>query len=181
MEDQAIIKLFFSRDENAIRETARKYGKRLVGISVSIVGNDSDAEECVNDTYLAAWDRIPPTRPENYSAFLCRIVRNISYDRVRQSTAAKRHAELISLDGELSEIIPDSTSVDGSELGLAIDKFLRGLDKDTRIVFMRRYFYGDSLAALSRLTGKSESSLAMRLMRARKKLREHLKKEGFTI
>ncbi len=181
MEDKAIIKLFFARDENAIRETSRKYGKSLTALSRSIVGNEPDAEECVNDTYLAAWNAIPPTRPENYYAFLCRITRNLSYNRFHKNTAEKRNAELLSLDSELQELIPDSSLFDSAELASAIDAFLRALDKDSRIIFVRRYFYSDSLSALSRLTGIGEGALAMRLSRIRKRLRAHLEKEGFTI
>jgi len=183
MEDSAILDLFFGRDEAAIRETDKKYGKKLCGISYSITESRPDSEECVNDTYLAAWNAIPPTRPVNYFAYLCRIVRNISYNLFHKNTAQKRSANTLSLDGEPEEIIPDRESALLNENGLggAIDNFLRGESRDTQYLFVRRYFYADSLAYLATLTGMSKNGIAMRLMRTRKKLREHLEKEGFTV
>ena len=106
MEDSEILDLFFERSEKAIKETEQKYGSRLLGISQNITGNKSDAEECVNDTYLAAWNQIPPTRPDNYLAFLCRICRNISYNLFHKNTAQKRNANIISID-ETSDAIAD--------------------------------------------------------------------------
>ena len=183
MEDSEILDLFFERSEKAIKETEQKYGSRLLGISQNITGNKSDAEECVNDTYLAAWNQIPPTRPDNYLAFLCRICRNISYNLFHKNTAQKRNANIISIDDELSEIIPEQCSADSdeTELGNAIDRFLRNLDKSMQFLFVRRYFYGDSISALSKLTGIAEPAVAMRLMRIRKKLKVYLEKEGFTV
>lgn len=183
MEDSLILDLFFERNENAIKETDCKYGKKLMSISQNITENRLDAEECVNDTYVAVWNQIPPTRPDNYGAFLCRIVRNISYNLFHKNNAKKRSACIISLDDELSEIIPDTKHVesDEMELGAAIDNFLRSQDKSTRLLFVRRYFYGDSISALSKLSGLAESAISMRLMRSRKKLRVYLEKEGFTI
>lgn len=183
MEDCAILDLFFERDERAIGETDDKYGTRLTGISRNITGSESDAEECVNDTYLAAWNRIPPTRPNNYFAWLCRVVRNLSYNVFHKNKAQKRNANTISLDRELSELISDTrpSCFDEDRLGETIDKFLREQNRDARYLFVRRYFYADSLSALAELTGMSEKGIAMRLMRIRKKLKEYLEKEGFTI
>lgn len=182
MEDSAILDLFFARNENAIKETENKYGQKLIGIARSITCSGSDAEECVNDAYLAAWNQIPPTRPEHFFAFLSRIVRNVSYNRFHKNTAKKRNANVVSLDEELSEIIPDPKSiVSDSELGSAIDRFLRKQEKDARNLFVRRYFYGDSVSALSILTGMTENAVAMRLMRMRKRLKKFLEKEGYRI
>ncbi len=183
MEDSMILDLFFIRDETAIRETDLKYGKKLTSISMGILENIPDVEECINDTYLAVWNEIPPTRPDNYYAFLCRIVRNISHNRFHKNTAAKRNAPVISLEAELSEILPDGEGSPADEIALAqaIDSFLRQLDKKSRLLFIRRYFYADSLAMLSALTHIGEGALGMRLMRIRKKLREHLEKEGYRI
>ncbi len=183
MEDTEILDLFFERNENAIKETELKYGERLFSVSRNITGNRTDAEECVNDTYLAAWNQIPPTRPDNYFAFLCRIVRNVSYNLFHKNTALKRNGDVISIDDELSEIIPDPSPADSDETGLgcAIDRFLRSQDKSARYLFVRRYFYGDSISALSKLTGLAETTVAMRLMRIRKKLKAYLEKENFTI
>lgn len=183
MEDSAILDLFFARDENAIKETGNKYGKQLTGISRSITNSESDAEECVSDTYLAAWNRIPPTRPNNYFAWLCRVVRNISYNVFHKNTAQKRNANTVSLDDELSELLPDArpSYADENRLGEVIDRFLRNQNRDARYLFIRRYFYADSLSSLSALTGMSQNGIAMRLMRIRKKLKTYLEKEGFTI
>ena len=183
MEDSLILDMFFDRNENAIKETDRKYGSKLMNISQNITDSRLDAEECVNDTYVAVWNQIPPTRPDNYFAFLCRIVRNISYNLFHKNTAQKRSANIISLDDELSEIIPDTRSIDSneSELGAAIDRFLRIQDRSIQLLFIRRYFYGDSISALSELSGLAESAVSMRLMRIRKKLKVYLEKEGFTI
>ena len=183
MQDSEILDLFFARDETAITETDNKYGNRLCGISRNITVNEQDAEECVNDTYVAAWNQIPPMRPDNYFAWLCRVVRNISYTLFHKNTAQKRTANVVSLDEELSELIPDTSEVPRNEnrLGEAIDRFLREQNKDTQYLFIRRYFYADSLSVLSSLTGMSESGIAMRLMRVRKKLKAYLEKEGFTV
>ena len=183
MEDNMILDLFFERNERAIKETDIKYGRQLGGISYNITDSKPDSEECVNDTYLAAWNQIPPTRPNNYFAYLCRIVRNISYNLFHKNTAQKRNGNTVSLDDELSEIIPDTRPSFSDETGLgeAIDRFLRKQDKDAQYLFVRRYFYADSLSSLSELTGISESGIAMRLMRIRKKLKAYLEKEGFTI
>ena len=183
MEDSTILDMFFERNENAIKETSNKYGKQLTGISQSITDSEPDAEECVNDTYLAAWNQIPPTRPDNYFAWLCRVVRNISYNVFHKNTAQKRNANTISLDDELSELIPDTrpSYSDETRLGEAIDRFLRNQNQDARYLFIRRYFYADSLSSLSELTGMSQNGIAMRLMRIRKKLKGYLEKEGFTI
>lgn len=183
MEDAAIIGLFFDRDQDAIRETDLKYGKKLTQLSVNITGSHPDSEECVNDTYLAAWKQIPPTRPENLSAYLCRIVRNLSYKVFRNSKAQKRSAEIVSLTDELCEVIPDSSASqpDCEELGHMIDAFLGTLDEDTQLLFVRRYFYADPLSALSALTGIGENSIATRLFRTRKKLKAYLEKEGYFV
>lgn len=187
MEDELILDLFFSRDERAISETDSKYGGRLCSMSANITGSRLDAEECVNDTYTAAWNSIPPQRPENYYAYLCRIVRNLSYNRFHRSTAKKRRAVTVSLEGELEEILPDpsggfvSSDGDAEALGRAIDSFLRKTDKELRIIFIRRYFYADSLESLSTLTGISRNALSLRLMRMRRRLRDYLKKEGFNV
>lgn len=183
MEDNAIIALFFQRNQDAIRETDLKYGKKLTRLSVNITGSELDSEECVNDTYLATWEQIPPTKPENFSAYLCRIVRNLSYKVFRRSKAQKRNADMVSLTDELCEIIPDSSACqpDGEELGQIIDAFLESLDEDTQLLFIRRYFYSDPLSFIASLTGMNENSIATRLFRARNKLKAYLAKEGYSI
>lgn len=183
MEDAAIIRLFFDRSQDAIRETDLKYGKKLNRLSVNITGSRQDSEECVNDTYLAAWKQIPPTRPENLEAYLCRIVRNISYKVFRSAAAKKRNADMVSLTDELCEVIPASTDCpfESRELGCIIDRFLQSLDEDTQMLFVRRYFYADSLSAIADLSGMNENSIATRLFRARNKLKKYLAEEGYSV
>lgn len=183
MEDAAIINLFFNRSQEAIRETDLKYGKKLNRLSVNITGNRLDSEECVNDTYLAAWDQIPPTKPENFGAYLCRIVRNISYKVFRRSKAQKRIADMIYLTDELYEVIPDASccQIESRELGRVIDAFLESLEEDTRLLFIRRYFYADPLSYIADLSGMSENSIATRLFRTRNKLKKYLAKEGYSV
>lgn len=183
MENEEILALFFARDEQAIRETEAKYGKTLRGLSQRITGNPQDAEECVNDAYLSAWKQIPPEKPMNYYAWLCRVVRNISLSVVEKNTAGKRSADVASLEEELLETVPDpgAEPPDAGMLGQAIDRFLQGESQDTQILFVRRYFYADSLRTLSRMSGKSEKALGMQLLRVRKKLKAYLNQEGFSV
>lgn len=179
--DSTIIELFFARDESAISKTAEKYGRKLFGISENITGDPEDAEECVNDTYLAAWNSIPPTRPDNYYAYICRIVRNISLDRADRKKAGKRSAEVVPFSAELESVLADTEADPGraEELPALLDGFLRGLDEDTRLMFLRRYFYGDSTSRISEMTGVGENVIYARLFRARKRLKKLLVKEGF--
>lgn len=183
MEDGAILDLFFLRSEEALKETDLKYGKKLNGVSYRITRDWSEAEECVNDTYLAAWNCIPPKRPTYFSAFLCKIVRNISFDLVDKKTAQKRNAVVVSLDEELSEILPDPKieSAEENALARAIGKFLKKTDKTSRILFIRRYFYADSMTELSYLAEMSVNAVTVKLSRIRKKLRAFLRREGFDL
>ncbi len=183
MEDHAIVELFFARQESAITETAKKYGRSLRKLAKNITGNEQDAEECVNDTYLAVWKKIPPTRPSNYYAFLCRITRNLSLNSLDYSRAKKRCAEVISLSAEMEEILSDTSNseIQHAKMTEIFDRFLRTLDEDTRLIFIRRYFYGDSLPELASLTGIKENNIYARLFRARKRLAKMLAKEGNPI
>ena len=185
MEDEAIIGLFFGRDESALGELQQKYGRMLDSIARGITGDEFDAEECVNDTYLAAWRQIPPDRPQNLPAYLCRIVRNLSCHVLDRRRAQKRTAELLPLTDELAEVLPSGESVSASlearELSAAIDRFMRTLSAEARMVFVRRYFYADTVAAISELTGMSESKITSALFRTRKKLRSYLESEGFYL
>ena len=182
MDDEMILDMFFARDENAITQTDNKYGRRLCALSFNIIISEQDAEECVNDTYLAAWNAIPPTRPDCFYAYLCKIVRNISYTLFHRSTAQKRNANMVALSEELLEITASRTGeVDDFLLGQAIDKFVRSLDEDTRMLFVRRYFYADSIEKIAGLTRISYNNIAVKLLRARKKLKIFLEKEGFVI
>lgn len=181
MEDRHIIALFFDRAEGAIDALAKKYGKALYSLCHNILDDPLDAEECVSDAYLAAWNTIPPAEPDPLSAYIYKIGRNTALKRLRTRAAQKRTAYEISLD-ELAEALPggDTESAwEAKELGNAIDRYLATLTKENRVIFLRRYWFGDSLRDISRLTGVKENALAVRLSRLRGGLKDYLIKEEF--
>ncbi len=184
MEDYNIIDLYFKRDERAISETSEKYGKLCHNIASRIVGDHQAAEECVNDSYMALWQRIPPERPNSFCAFIVKIVRNISIRRLKYRLADKRNPEvLISLD-ELEEIIPDGESfkhIEDKELGSWISEFLYKEKEVTRNIFIRKYWYLDSVGDLSRKFGYSESKIKSILFRVRNKLKGYLEERGVEV
>lgn len=184
MEDARIVALYFARDESAIGETRAKYGGVVTALASRLLDDRRDAEECVTDTYLAAWNAIPPERPESLKAFLGRLTRNLAISRFRKNRAEKRYAALEAQLDELAEMIPDRADVEreieGRELGRAISRWLDTLAERDRTLFVRRYFYGESLEELARDTGERSNTLAQRLRRLRLGLRESLAKEEFT-
>ncbi len=182
MEDQQIPDLFFARDEAAIAQTDRKYGPALKRLSENITGDRLDAEECVSDTYMKAWDCIPPQRPAHFFSWLAAVTRNLSINRYHANRTAKRSALIVELSKELEECI-GSGEIQPEEIVLrdALDGFLRVLDREARYVFIRRYFYAETLAAISAATRRSENNLASLLLRTRKKLKKYLEKEGVAL
>ena len=178
--DQKIVKLLWKRKEEALEEMAAAYGQRLYGIAYNILGNRHDAEECVNDTYLALWNTIPPQRPDPLIAYACRVGRNIALNRLRSDSAQKRDSRYdLSLD-ELAGCIPGASMeqvMDGRILGQSINKFLATLPKTNRIIFIRRYYFGDSVAKIADSLSLSENTVSVRLNRIREKLRKFLEKE----
>ncbi len=185
MTDTEIIDLFFERSEQAITELAKKHGAAVGRIAYNILGNRQDAEECVNDTWLGTWNAIPPHRPEPLKSFVCRIARNLATKRYHANTAEKRCSQYdVALD-ELAECIPDSGGVEDAcgarELAAAIDAFLDTLDTADRFVFMRRYWYADSLEDIVKASGLSYGTVSVRLHRVRKKLKKQLIKEGLLV
>lgn len=140
-----------------------------------------DAQECLNDTYLAAWDRIPPARPQSLFAWLCRVLRNHCCDRYRRESTLKRSALVVELSQELENTLLSPPPGEEEGLSELLDKFLRSLDKSSRILFVRRYFYADSLQELSAMTALGANTIAARLARMRKKLRKILLEEGYTV
>lgn len=184
MEDSIIVDLYWRRDEAAITETAAKYGRLLRGISYRILNNASDAEECVNDTYADAWNSMPPHRPSVLSSFLGKITRRISIDLWRKNNAEKRGGGQMPLAlDELAECIPGKeTPADQSELhelsGI-IGSFLSELPDTERRVFLRRYWYLDSVSDIAKRFGFSEGKTATMLFRTRGKLRARFEKEGY--
>jgi len=178
MDDNSILDLFFARDENAISETNKKYSGYLFAVASNILPSAQDAEECVSDTYFKIWETIPPTRPSFFKGFLAKITRNCSLDRYRANKAKKRDGQMDVLLSELAEAIPATddvhTAYENNLVARDINNFLRGLDSDIRFVFMRRYWYADSVSQIARGCGYSESKVKSMLFRARGKLRLHL-------
>ncbi len=184
MDDASIIELFFARDQTAIKHTEEKYGKLCHSIAYNILGNAEDSEECVNDTYMGIWNAIPPTRPSNLMAFVCRIARNISLKKLEAATREKRsHPAFVSLS-ELAEILPDESlgqSVSDARIGELISDFLRREKEDRRNVFIRRYYFFESLGGIAKQFGYSESKIKSMLYRTRQKLKDYLIKEGVEL
>lgn len=183
MEDEKVVELYLARNADAIKQTAQSYGSRLRYLAYCIVHNDQDAEECENDTYLRAWDMIPPNQPKTYFfAFLAKITRHLALDRYKRQTAAKRNAQLVYLSAEMEECIPSADNVDAeiqsAELCRMISAFLKLQTAEKRNLFLRRYWYMDSVSDISRRFAMSESKVKTTLFRVRNELKEYLRKEG---
>ena len=175
MDDNAILDLFFARDEQAIQETDHKYGSLCRKLSYNILNDEQDAEECVNDSYLGLWDAIPPQRPNPLLTFLCKIVRNRSIARYHANTAAKRNS---AYDTALSEIEPclaapddPQAELESKELAHTLERFLDNLSRENRVIFLRRYWFSDSYADIAAQVGLSEKNVSVRLTRIRAQLR----------
>ena len=185
MEDERIINLYFDRNEEAISETARKYGAMIRGIAYNILKNHSDSEECENDTYHITWKKIPPERPKYLSAFLGRIARNVSFDKYDYNKAAKRNAEFDIALSEIENCVVSEISVETEAgqnfLAKNISDFLRSISYTKRVVFIRRYWYCDSVSQISEKFGFSESKVKSMLMRTRNELRKYLKRQSVEI
>lgn len=183
MKDDSIVDLYWARDTKAIEETANKYGRYCYSIAYNVLGNNEDAEECVNDAYLNAWNSIPPQRPYLFSAFLGRITRNVSLNRWNRKNAEKRGGGQVDLAlDELQECIPSRSSVEiqveTNELANIIEKFLKGVSNEERDIFICRYWYLESVTDICNRFGYSESRIKVKLFRIRKKLQTRLEKEG---
>ena len=184
MLDEAIIELYFKRDEDAISESRLKYGAMLSAIAMNILRIREDAEECVSDTYLAAWDRMPPERPASLRAFLGRITRNLSISRFRKNRAQKRYDAMETLLSELTDCVPSPEDVartyERRELAAMISRWLDTRSEDDRALFVRRYWYGESVTALAAEKRVKPNLLSQKLLRLRRALRAALEKEGVT-
>lgn len=181
MDDASIISLFLDRDEQAIAEMKRKYGKLCYYVAGNILSQYEDTEECVNSAYYEIWNNIPPDNPNDFRSYLCRIVRNIAINRLKYLSAEKRNPQFtVSID-EISETVPsdDDKRVSDDALADAISRFLRTQDEKHRNVFIRRYWLGDSLAQIAANYGMNEKTVATYLFRSRKKLKAFLQKEGY--
>ena len=183
MQDAQIIELYFARDQEAIAATSEKYNNYCMKIAMNILQNPGDSEECVNDTYLAAWNSIPPNRPEKLSSYLARLTRNLSINRYKARMAERRGGGefAVSLD-ELDDCIADeSLSFGEEELGALISEFLFTVSKETRQVFVRRYFYSDSVSAICLRFKMSESKVKSMLHRTRLGLKDFLARHDIQI
>ncbi len=183
MHDEAILSLFEERNEQAISESEKQYGALCRSVARDITGSDADAEECLNDALLAAWNAIPPAKPQNFCAYLLRLVRNSAINRYHAAHTEKRSAANVaaSID-ELAEIIPDRgdvvSEIERREMLAAVNTFLQGLPRKQRDLFVRRYWYADDIAALSQMFQMTQSHVTMTLSRLRKRLKKYLGKEG---
>lgn len=184
MEDAQILDLFFARNEQAIRETDQKYGRLCFRVAENLLWNREDAEECVNDTYLAAWNRIPPVRPNNFTAFLCKITRNLSLKKLEASNAKKRSADVMISLSEIETAVPDNSFAPGlgdEKVGELISAFLRSEKELDRNVFLRKYWFCDPISDIAERYSLRGSNVKSRLFRTRNRLRAYLKKEGFEL
>ena len=185
MTDERIIELFFARSERGIEELDTKYGATCHRIAQNILGNKEDAEECVNDAYLGVWNSIPPKKPNLLSAFLFKILRNLSITRHHANTAQKRNSFYdIALD-ELGETISTEESVEKEcsqkELTNAIEGFLDTLTRENRVIFVRRYWFSESYTEIAKRTGLTEKNISVRLTRIREKMKEYLSERGIFV
>ena len=185
MEDADIIELYWQREERAIEETARKYGTYCRNIAYNILQVHEDAEECVNDGYQRCWESIPPERPGRFRAWLGTLVRNLSINRWKRGRAARRGGSFSLLLEELGDCLPAPVDTEQAaelrELGRQINCWLSKLGEDERRLFLRRYWYGDSITDLAESLGMSGNGLRQKLFRLRRRLRAFLEEEGYHI
>ena len=185
MDDEKIVQLYFDRNEKASEETANKYGRYCTSIATNILGNLQDAEECVNDTYVKAWESMPPHRPERLSTLLGKLTRGIAINRYIHNHAQKRSKGTELILEEVAELIPDPDSErpmsDELALRQAINGFMATLPESTRILFVRRYWYMSAVRDIARDMGMTQSNVKVTLMRTRSKFKAYLEKEGITV
>lgn len=186
LDDDRIIELYLLRDETAINQTSEKYGSRLRSLAYRIINDQQTAEECENDTYMEVWNTIPPHEPRNYLyAFLARITRHISLNCCRDRTRLKRSAFICELSAEMEECIPAPDDVecriDDIMLSEALNRFLCTLDEGKRNIFIRRYWYLDSIADISKRYAFSQSKVKSMLFRMRGQLKKYFEQEGYDL
>lgn len=185
MEDEKIIELFFRRSEQAIREMDIKYGQFYHKLSYNILNNRQDAEECVNDAYLGAWNTIPPAKPNPLLTYVCKIVRNLSLKLYDKKEAVKRNSTYTIAMNEIEACIADpntvETEIEARELARLIENFLDTLTIENRVIFMRRYWFSDCCKDIAELAGLTEKNISVRLTRIRQKLKEYLAERGVYV
>ncbi len=180
MDDASIIDLFNKRDEQAIAQIKSKYNRLCFCVTSNFLSSHEDMEECINSAYMEIWNKIPPECPDNLKLYLCRIVRNLSINKLKYNTADKRNfAQTVPID-ELADCIPsDEDFVSDDALANAVSRFLRSQDEIRRKVFIRRYWYGDPICKIAEYYDLNEKTVATYLFRTRKKLKAFLQKEGY--
>ena len=184
LDDNKIIEMYFARDEAAIAATAEKYGRLCHTVAFNILGNNEDSEECVNDVYMGVWNAIPPTKPNNFMAFLCKITRNLSLKRLEMLTRQKRSAAVTLSLAELEEVLCDESISDDTtdeRLGELISRFLKTEKEDARNVFIRKYYFFDSVEDIARRYSFTKSKVKSTLYHTRNRLKNYLLGEGITI
>lgn len=185
MEDSEIVELFFARSEKAINALSEKYAGPIRRLARNMLHSDRDAEECENDTYLAVWNTIPPQRPVSLAGYVLRIARNISRDRYRANTARKRNSSYDTALAELEQCLPSGETAEdicaARELAAEIDAFLGTLAPDERRIFVRRYWFSDSVSDIAGMTGSTANLISVKLHRTREKLRRYLTDKGAVI
>lgn len=185
MVDEKIIELFFERSEQAIKEVDTKYGRVCHNISYNILHDQMDAEECVNDAYLGAWNAIPPARPNPLLTYLCKIVRNLSLKRYYMKEAIKRNSTydvaMEELEAYLSSPNTVEAEVEAKELARIIESFLDTLSVENRVIFLRRYWFSDTYSDIAQRVGLTEKNVSVRLTRTRSKMREYLLERGVLV
>ena len=183
MDDRSLIKLYISGDESAVAETAKVYGAYCFSVAFRILGNESDAEECVSDTWLRAWESVPKARPESLKYYLAKITRNLAINRLTEQSAASRGGEYERVCSELLECLPDradaGSEVEAAELEKTVNEFVLSLKEMEANIFVRRCFYMESVKDIAQRYGLSANHAAAILSRTRKKLKKHLIKEGY--
>ncbi len=184
MDDRTIVELYWQRDPRAIQETQTAYGGYCAAIAGNILASPQDREECLSDTWLGAWNAMPPQRPERLSPLLGRICRNAALDIHRRLTAGKRSGGVVLVLDELAECVggaPLEETVTARELGEAVSRFLEGLPADQRRVFLRRYWHCQDVAGIAKDLAFTESKVKSMLRRTREKLRRYLIQEGYDL
>ncbi len=185
MEDHEIIELYWQRDDRAIKESDAKYGRLCRSIALRLLDSFEDSEECVSDTWMRAWNTIPPQRPDILRAFFAKITRNLALDRYRGSAAQKRGGGEVSLAlDELRECVSGGdleTELERKELAAAVNGFLRSLEEKERQLFLRRYWLGESVTVIAKKSGMSANAVSLRLMRLRTRLKEYLEREEISV
>ncbi len=184
VEDAKIIELFFARNEQAIQATDRFYGKKLYVLANRILSNREDSEEAVSDTYLETWKSIPPQKPTYFYGFLAAICRHLSLNKLDWKLAAKRNANVVTLTQEMERCIPDSkqeAQMEAREIRRVMESFLETLPYESRLFFLRRYLYMDTIPEIAQRYHIKESKVYTQLHRTRNKLRQYLEKEGIYL